>query len=297
MSRNNLKIVLSFILLVLPLAGKAAQRYEEPEDTIPNLSLNGVNTVEIQGIPDSLINQEIQLAEETVESNEFSISLPENFNWEVASIQGKLKMKGLPLSPTIKIFLKKDSLIDISVRAPFVGEAGRLEMTRDSITAINKMNKTYVNESIAELLQFYPGGLGNIQDLLLGKFFLPGMDVNEVDLDEVVDIFYEDNQINVVPKGAAEIEGIKYGFVVDEFFNPLMLAVFPLRRPDIEVYAIYNYKLQGYDLQFIVKEGSREIEATFEMKEPEWDGERPKMIKIDKKYRKMNFSDFITAVG
>ena len=156
---------------------------------------------------DTIINREIEVQAEP-------ISIIDNFSrndWETVNIQGKLKMKGLPLSPGLKIFMTKDSLIDISVRAPFVGEAVRIEITSDSVTAVNKMNKTYIKESIGEYTRFYPGALSNIQDLLLGQFFIPGVDMDEVALEEVVEVFDEGGQHNVVPKPVAELEGLKYG--------------------------------------------------------------------------------------
>ena len=222
---------------------------------------------------------------------------PDYKEWDWVTIQGKLKMKGLPLSPSLKISMKKDSLIDISIRAPFIGEAGRITLTPDSITALNKMNKTYVNENISDILFLYPGGIGNIQDILLDRFFLPGINLKEVDFDEVVDVIFENGQYNVTPKGVAELETIKYGYIVDNRFTPLSLVILPLMKPDHEVYIIYENKLGGYDIRLIYREGLKEIEATFEMKLPEWDNEVPAPIKIDKKYRKMNISEFLTSIG
>lgn len=248
---------------------------------------------------DSVRATEIYSKEEApeIEENEEEIEIeyPEYDVWEKVSLQGKLKMQGLPLSPSVKIFMEKDSLIDLSLRAPFVGEAGRMIVTPDSVTVVNKMNKTYVKEGIAEFLQYYPGGLGDLQNLFLARFFLPGFDVNTAELDELIDIYYEDNQFNVVPKGAAEIEGVKYGFVVDESFRPLMLVVLPETRGDIEIDAFYKYKLQGYDMQIVYQEGEQSRDLVLELKEPEWGGEAPKGIDTGKKYRKLGFGEFLRA--
>ena len=230
-----------------------------------------------------------------IEEETDSITLPEYESWEVAKIEGKLKMQGLPLSPSVKIFMQKDSLIDISIRAPFVGEAGRLVVTPDSVLAVNKMNKTYVSEGIADLMKFYPGGISDIQDLLLARFFLPGFDVMESDLDELIDIYYDDNQFNVIPKGDAIIPGVIYGYVVDEVFNPLWMVIIPEDRYDIELDAQYIYELQGYDLILSFIEGSKKLEMTLELKNPQWKGEQPKPIDINKKFRRLSFSDFLKS--
>ena len=260
---------------------------EEPQDSLT--TDNGL-----------IINEEAEITTITEEPKDtvvLELSYPDYLPWDKVTLQGKLKMKGLPLSPTIKIFMKKDSLISISARAPFVGEAVRIEMNRDYFTAVNKMNKTYVNENISEFLKFYPGGLSDVQNLLLGRFFLPGFDVTEEDLEPLIDIFYEDGQYNVVPKGEAVIEGISYGFVVDDMFRPLMLVALPENKEEMEISVVYNYKLQGYDLLFSYIDGSKGFETTLELKEPEWGGEAPKPIDLEKKYRQLTVSEFINSVG
>lgn len=225
-------------------------------------------------------------------TDSIEIFYPDYEKWEVVSLEGKLKMQGLPLSPSLKIFMQRDSLLSISVRAPFVGEAGRMDLNPDSVLIVNKMNKTYVSEGIREFLKYYPGGLADVQDLLLGRFFLPGCDVTEVDLDDYIDIYFEDDQINIVPKGSVEIPGVKYGFVVDNLFNPLMLIVMPEGRNDAQIAAIYTHKLQGYDIRFIFQDSNRLIEATMEMKNPEWKGSAPKPMDL-KKFRKVGLADLM----
>ena len=272
----NRLIFLIFSLVVLSL--KAQDQFEGtlPLDSIPN--------------SDSFISAPVDSTEETD-----SITLPDYESWKVAKIDGKLKMQGLPLSPSLKIFMEKDSLIDISIRAPFVGEAGRLVITTDSVIAVNKMNKTYVSEGISDFLRYYPGGISNVQDLLLARFFLPGVDVMQVDLEELIDIYYEDNQFNVVPKGVASIPGIIYGYVVDELFNPLWLVVLPEERQDIELDVQYTYNRQGYDIIIAYLEGDKKRDLTLELKNPEWKGESPKAIDLNKKFRRLSFSDFLKS--
>lgn len=94
--------------------------------------------------------------------------------WNSVSISGKLKMAGLPVSPSMKIYMKRDSALFISLRAPFMGEVGRAEILGDTIMVVNKMKKTYVKESIEKALDHYPGGLADLQDLILGRIVIPG---------------------------------------------------------------------------------------------------------------------------
>lgn len=78
--------------------------------------------------------------------------------WTSVGISGKFRMAGLPLSPSVKIYMVRDSSIFISLRAPLVGEVGRAEIADSTLLVVNKMNKTYVEEPIARALAYYPGG-------------------------------------------------------------------------------------------------------------------------------------------
>lgn len=230
----------------------------------------------------------------------YEINWPDYDPWTVVTLDGKLKMKGLPVTPSVKIFMRRNSLITMSLRAPFVGEVGRLDLTPDSLTIVNKMNKTYVKERIpANSMKLGGLGINDIQDLLLGRFFLPGHDVVNEDLEELVDVFYEDNQFNVIPKAPVEIPGIKYGFAVDEEFNPILLVVMPEENTsrDIEVSAEYTRKSSGYDLLFAYSEGSRTNELAFEFKAPDWKGDAPKEVELGNKYRQVSFMEFLTKLG
>lgn len=216
---------------------------------------------------------------------------PEYEEWGRATIDGKLKMKGLPLTPSIKVYMEEGAMIDMSVRAPFVGEAVRIEMTCDSITAVNKMNKTYVSEALPSGV----GLVGMVQDLILGRFFLAGVDMNEADIEGLVDVYSNGGGLfNVVPKQSIEIEGVKYGYVVDNNFTPLMLAVLTGR---MEVDATYIYKAGGYDIQFVINDGVNYLSPTLELKSPEWGVGKSNRLKIDNKYRKISLKDWIERVG
>lgn len=279
----------STILIILAFVGFCTIAAQKEIDTIP-LKENSV--VEIDSIVDETL---IAVHDVDTLSMPEEVFLPDYLPWERVTLQGKLKMQGLPLSPSVKIFMLRDSLISISIRAPFVGEAARIEINQDSITAVNKMNKTFVSERVSEFLKYYPGGISNVQDLLLDRFFLPGQNLEEAEIEDLIDIYFEDDQYNVIPKGEAEIEGIKYGFVVDEAFNPLMIIILPESRPGLEISAVYNRKLQGYDLQFIYQEDNKKMEFTLEMKEPDWDGETPKPLNLDKKYKKLTLGEFVSS--
>ena len=62
-------------------------------------------------------------------------------NWGSVELNGKFRCSLLPISATVKIYMKKDKEIMASVRAPFVGEVARVEVAEDSVLIVNKMKQ------------------------------------------------------------------------------------------------------------------------------------------------------------
>ena len=288
-----------FLFIMIP----ARSQENLPVDSTvltPLDSLSSDSTVEVEVI-DTILSEEFP---DTVLIAGPTLTLPNP--WEIVSLQGKLKMQGLPLSPSLKLFMQKDSLISLSIRAPFIGEAGRLDISPDSIIVINKMKKTFVKEGYRRAMDsvgYSNLSLGDLQQLLLGQFFLPGIDLYEADLDQLIDI-YQTNEadpdsvsslFNIIPKGEAELKDVRYGFTVDALFRPLMLMILPLQMPDSEIDINYNFKLDGYDVQISYLDFHRDISLTLEFKKPEWSGQAPKPLDISK-YRQLSFRDFLRNI-
>lgn len=90
--------------------------------------------------------------------------------WHKAGWTGKLKSDMLPLSPTIKVYMERGSLILISVRAPLVGEVVRIEADKDQLLLVNKMKKCYTPLSLKGKENWLAMG----QSLLLGRMVVVG---------------------------------------------------------------------------------------------------------------------------
>lgn len=95
-------------------------------------------------------------------------------DWTTVELSGKLRASGLPMNPTVKLYMMRGSEIVLSVRAPFLGEVGRLEIINDSITAVYKLKKVYCRESLYNATRAYPGLISDIQSLLLGRMVVFG---------------------------------------------------------------------------------------------------------------------------
>ncbi len=98
------------------------------------------------------------------------------YSWDKLSIDGKVKSDMIPMgiSPSIKIFMEKDKKVQISLRAPFVGEVGQVQITPDSLVVVNKFSKTYAMADLKRELPDLPLTLGEIQAAILGRIIIPG---------------------------------------------------------------------------------------------------------------------------
>jgi hypothetical protein len=217
-------------------------------------------------------------------------------DWETASISGKFRMAGLPLSPSVKIYMERDSSVFISLRAPLMGEVGRAEITDSAILVVNKMNKTYVEESLDKALAYYPGGISDIQDLLLGRIPIAGFGTLSHEIERVVDVYAEeDGTATLVVNGEAEIPGFNYGFVIDSGFFPAALMVIPEAHPDVAVTLTYEYFVNGYDLTFTYQSEKRNYRGTLELDPPDWTGGSFDPIKLNSKYTRLDFDKFMKS--
>ena len=217
-------------------------------------------------------------------------------DWTTVSISGKLRMDMLPLSPSVKIFMERDTLIRISLRAPLVGEVGRAEIDRDSILVVNKMKKTYVKESISQFLSFYPGTLSDIQDIILGWIVVPSCGILSKDIWKNVEIYPEDNGgYSLFPNEKYAFEEFDYGYLVDPELRTNALAVMPKTQAGIVVGVRYEYKNKGYSLNVSYQSEKKTIAGTLDLDDPDWDAKGFDAIKINSNYRRMDFKQFMKS--
>jgi len=216
--------------------------------------------------------------------------------WETLSVSGKFKMAGLPVSPGVKIYMQRDSLILISLRAPFVGEVGRAEIADSMVLVVNKMNRTYVEEPIAKAFAYYPGGISDIQDLLLGRAVIPGFGLLSPDIAESVEIYSEeDGSSTLIASEEARLEGFNYGysFTPEYFLGALM--VLPVNRPDVAATLTYQYYTKGYDIEFVYQSEKRNYRALLELDTPDPESSGFSRIKLGHKFTRLSFDEFLKS--
>ena len=130
--------------------------------------------------------------------------------WQSVEMTGRLSSQRLPVKLSVKLFMLRGSRLMLSLSAPFVGEAARIEITRDSITAVNHLKHVYVKESLASLQQMVPVTLSDVQDIFLGRVFKAGIGTLSPEIIEEFEWIDNEGDTLII---AEENEAVGYGFL------------------------------------------------------------------------------------
>lgn len=217
--------------------------------------------------------------------------------WERIELSGKLKCDLLPLSPSIKIFMEKGKRIDLSIRAPFLGEVGRLQADTDTIFLINKHRKIFWSASMSEVSEKYPGGIELLQSILLGRTVIFGEGPAGTDMGAMLSIYPDDEDgWLLMPKDKYQVAGARYGYVVGADGETLSLIV-ERENSDDYIQIDYDWKNNSkYNLLLQLALGSKEIEATLQFDAPRENALPMNPIAIDRKYRRVDIKEFLSKI-
>ena len=100
--------------------------------------------------------------------------LSEYYPWDTISMSGKLSSSMLPVTASVKIYMERDKLLLISISAPLIGEAARIEIDQNEVLMVNKLSKSFTTLEMERIEPIFPGGLSTIQNLLLGRISIFG---------------------------------------------------------------------------------------------------------------------------
>lgn len=215
--------------------------------------------------------------------------------WQSASFTGKLRtsMLKLPVSPTVKIYMEKGELIQLSVSAPFIGEVGRAEITPSEVLVVNKYKKTYVRESAEAAMSRDSGLLDEVQSLLLGRIVILGK--GELSMGLLKDVLFErenNGEWIVVPNREGEESGLQYGYVVNA--NGRTQVLYGMMQGRTETATLtYDYSGGGMELGLDLQLLKKRIEGQLDFSSVKWGGNRMSSINLDR-YQKVTFSEFVT---
>lgn len=217
-------------------------------------------------------------------------------DWEKCSLTGKLKMAGLPLTPSVRIFMIKDSLVRISLRAPFIGEAGRAEITGSTLTVANKMNKTWCEVSLDSIAGNQPWNIVDFQNIILGRATLPGLGTLSPQTACYMEVYEDDDaSATMIPIDEGILEGINYGFVVSPENRLSALVAVPWEKPDTNLQLEYWWNDGGYDIEALFTSPQKNLRAILELDYPDWEGTGFEASPVNPKFRKVDFPNFLKA--
>lgn len=213
--------------------------------------------------------------------------------WESAEFSGKIKTSRLPVSPTVKIFMVRDSLIQISLRAPLLGEVGRVNMTTDTIVAVNKMNRTYVKEPTANLLDIYPNLIGDIQSLLLARVVVLGHGELKTEHSAIVEV--EDDREGgyiLIPFVEDNLAKFSYGYLIGS--NSRTRALVADLPGSARLELTYGYR-KGLQIGVDFERKGKKTEADIDFSTVRWGGKALSPLNLIN-YRRVSAKEFISSI-
>lgn len=213
--------------------------------------------------------------------------------WTSVEFNGKLRNDKLPISPTVKIYMIKDSLVQISLRAPFVGEVGRLELSSDELLIVNKMKKTYTRESASNLMQMYPGILSDIQSVFLARVTVFGTGQLDYSNFGVVSVQPDKEGGWILIPESSGLAGLTYGYVVGA--NSRTQVLDALIKGYLELEVAYTYNNRAMQMLIDLNLNNKKIQTEFDFSSVKWGGTIMSPIKLDN-YLRLGIKDFLKSI-
>ncbi len=211
--------------------------------------------------------------------------------WQKLLLNGKLRDAGLPLSVSLRIYMENAKRILLSARAPFVGEALRIDLSCDSIIIINKMKKTYCRESAEGLLDFYPGAIADFQSLLLARLVVPGEGELSQENRGLIEIGQGEDGYIILPKADDNPSALFFAYRTDAEGR---LSSQTLAIKDKELSINYSYSRNGaYVMRLLLSGLRRDIRATLDFDTPAPFATMPAPASITNKYRRVSIGEVL----
>lgn len=211
--------------------------------------------------------------------------------WNTVMISAQLQMEGLPLSPSLKIFMKKGECMTISVRAPFLGEVGRLEFANDTILAVNKMKNVYTMADISQLMGGIEFTLSDLQDVLLARAFAIGEGTISQYEKSKHTLYYAENGEYFFPP-MPQSDNMLYGFIID---GEGVISDFMLRDyiGGFELNCLYQNKKKSYDIVMAFQYVDVQMQVVLSDVMCQWEAQPMNPVKLTSKMREVGIKEFL----
>ncbi len=216
-------------------------------------------------------------------------------DWSTAEISGKITSLQLFIKPSLKIFMKRGEEMLISVRVPFKGEVARMELDRDTVLVVNKLNATFVKEPLEKLTQMADITISDVQDIILGRAFIAGRGTLSAKDKKRVDIYSLLEGFIVMPAPSVIDPLLTYGFYTQSDGHVDRLVV--NSQVDNTLAELeYTYNNNSTDLDFTIIQNGKSNELTFELDNPRFDVKGFERFDIPTGYQKETPHEFIKRI-
>lgn len=149
-----------------------------------------------------------------------------NRTWTTASWQGKLRADMLPVSISVKVFLRNGSEMLVSLRAPLFGEVARVEIDTVQALVVNKMKRRYWKRNIQSVSKSFPYILECMQSAMIGRPFVAGKGELTPANAEGLSVYEIDGDCTLMTAGGkGELENFSYGFALNDASQMLNLVM------------------------------------------------------------------------
>lgn len=192
------------------------------------------------------------------------------YDWDSISMSGKLSSPILPITASVKIYMEKGQLMIITVSAPLIGEAARIEVDRDQLLIVNKYKNTYATVDTDMIEPILPGGLDALQNLMLGRITILGSgQLSSADAPGVQIYDASEDLWMLLPNQDIQSVPFVYFYVLDKFSLLLeRFAVIP-QGGDGEADIFYEWNDRNLTLDMEAVFGGKGLDATLRLNNPD----------------------------
>ncbi len=215
-------------------------------------------------------------------------------DWTDLTMQGKLSLDALPMSVSVKIYMKRGESIILSASAPFFGEVARVEANQDSITLINKHTRCYNVQPLDGLDVDRRAYLSDLQDVLLGQVAFPGH--GRLTAENALSsqwIALPTSEVLLYPSASLQTAGTEYGFVIDSLTWQLRSFVLMLQQTGIVLETKYLYGEKGWTLGLEINLPKKKMSGEVQLSYPVYDGKPLEFTGLWSKYKKVDFKQLM----
>ena len=281
--------IIKILVLIFGIAVAATAFGQEAADSIavcPDEALD--ESTQEANVSRLMTMEEVAVAADSIMANY-------DADWSDLSMQGKLTFDGLPMSVSVKVYMKRGEAVILSARAPFLGEVARVEVNQDSIMLINKHSRTYNVQPLDGLDIDRKAYLSDLQDILLGQVAFPGYGRLTAENSFLPQwIALPTGEALIYPSSDLQTQGTEYGFVMDSGAWQLSSFVLMLQKAEVVIETKYLYGDKGWTLGLEINLPKKKLQGEVQLSYPEYEGVAPmEFTVIGGKYRKVDFKQLM----